>query len=164
MLPATLLEVGTTIESASGLGRYVLVFLLAMIPAIEPFIVIPIAIGLGLDPVGTGTAAFAGSVTAVAAIVYCQQRLAAWWSRRRDPDEDSSDRYGRARRVWRKYGMAGLAFAGPILAGIHLTALLAAVTGRDARVTVAWLSVGLLAWTVALVAGTTAGISVLGLA
>ncbi|SDR17709.1 small multi-drug export protein [Natronobacterium texcoconense] len=162
-LVLALVDVGTTLENATGFGRYLLVFLLAMIPAIEPFIVIPVAIGLGLDPILTGIAAFAGSVTAVAAIVVAHQHITAWWRRRTGADPtNSSDRYSRARRIWKRYGLPGLAFAGPILAGIHLTALLATAVGSNNRVTIAWLTVGLAAWTVALVAGTVGGLSLLG--
>ncbi|AEH37274.1 small multi-drug export protein [Halopiger xanaduensis] len=157
-------DVGTTLEEATGVWQYVLVFVLTMVPAIEPFLVIPAAIGLGLDPVLTGLAAFAGSVTVVSAIVLAQRRLVAWWARRFGGDPaDSSDRYERARRLWNRYGLAGLAFAGPILAGIHLTALLAATAGSNSRTAIAWLTVGLGAWTVALVAGSVAGFSVLGI-
>ena len=164
LLPA-LVDVGTTLEEATGVGRYALVFLLAMIPAIEPSVVIPIAIGLGLDPVATGVAAFAGSVAAVAAIVVFQQRLIDWWTCRRDGDDtDSSDRYGRIRRIWDRYGLVGLSFVGPILAGIHLTALLAVSVGRDTRVVLGWLTVGLGAWTAGLVVASTVGLSLLGLA
>ena len=163
-LAPALVDVGHTLEEATGVGRYLLVFVLAMVPAIEPFVVIPVAIGLGFDPVATGVAAFAGSVTAVGSITVAHERLSAWWARRRGGDElDSSDRYGRARRLWKRYGLVGLSFAGPILAGIHLTALLAVVVGEDVRLTVGWLAVGLATWTVGLVAASTVGFSLLGL-
>ncbi|WP_440766203.1 small multi-drug export protein [Natronorubrum sp. DTA7] len=165
MLAPALVDVGTTLEEGTGLGRYLLVFLLAMIPAIEPFVVIPVAIGLGLDPVATGLAAFAGSATAVGAIVVGHGRLVAWWARRTGTDlTDSSKHYGRARRLWKRYGLAGLALAGPILAGIHLTALLAVVTSDDTRAILGWLTVGLGIWTAALVVVSTVGVSLLGLA
>lgn len=156
----------SVLEETSGVWQYLLVFIFTMVPAIEPFIVIPVAIGLGLDPVVTGLVAFAGSVTIVSVIVLAQHRFLAWWSRRTDDDdaETSSGRYARARRIWDRYGLAGLAFAGPILAGIHLTAMLAVATGSSRRTTIGWLTVGLGAWTVALVVASVTGISLLGLA
>ncbi|MFC6907147.1 small multi-drug export protein [Halalkalicoccus tibetensis] len=152
------------LEETGGVFRYVLVFLLAMVPAVEPFVVIPVGIGLGLDPIATGFAAFAGSVTAVGLIVGFQHRLVGWWRQRSGNDgTHSSGRAGRARRVWERYGLVGFSFVGPILAGIHLAALIAiTVDGRPHRVVI-WLTVGLGAWTVALVAGSVAGLSVLGL-
>ncbi|ELY89485.1 hypothetical protein C483_13193 [Natrialba hulunbeirensis JCM 10989] len=186
------LDVGTTLEESTGIVRYLLVFVFAMVPAVEPFIVIPVAIGLGLDPLATGIAAFAGSVTAVSLIVVFQHRLRQWWARRRAHDGDgtagleyeaerdaassvesgepehnqhteSTGRYGRARRIWDRYGLPGLAVAGPILAGIHLTALLALVVDDRPRVVVAWLTVGLGVWTVGLVAASLLGFALLGL-
>lgn len=163
-LVSALFDASTALEDASGVGRYLLVFLLAMIPAIEPFIVIPAAIGLGLDPVLTGVAAFAGSLTAVGLIVVAHQGLTAWWARRTGADpRDSSARYDRLRRLWNRYGLPGISLAGPILAGIHLTALLAVAVGARTRLTVAWLAAGLGVWTVALVVGSVAGLSLLGL-
>ncbi|ELY59754.1 hypothetical protein C491_05281 [Natronococcus amylolyticus DSM 10524] len=159
-----LVDVGTELEDAGGLVRYALVFVLAMVPAVEPFAVIPVAIGLGLDPVATGVAAFAGSVTVVFLLVAFQDRLLALWRRHSGDDgSPSSGRAGRARRVWERYGLVAFAFVGPILAGIHLAALIAVtVDGRPRRVAV-WLTIGLGAWTVVLVAGSVAGLSALGL-
>ncbi|UWG49324.1 putative membrane protein (plasmid) [Halalkaliarchaeum sp. AArc-CO] len=158
------LNIGSHLEEATEFGGYILVFVFAMIPGIEPFIVIPVAIGLGLDPILTGFAAFAGSVAVVVAIVLVQKRLITWWRRRTGTDVSvSSKRYNRARRISRRYGLVGLALVGPIIAGIHLTALFAAVMGSDSRVTIGWLSLGLCIWTIGLVAGTVAGLSLLEL-
>lgn len=63
------IDIHALLADASGFWEFVVVFFLAMIPAIEPFIVIPVAIGLGLNPVLTGIAAFTGSFTAVTLIV-----------------------------------------------------------------------------------------------
>ncbi|OIB57830.1 small multi-drug export protein [Natrialba sp. SSL1] len=189
-------DVGTALEESAGIARYLLVFVFAMVPAVEPFIVIPAAIGLGLDPFATGIAAFAGSVTAVSLVVVFQYRLQRWWARRQAQGDDSAPgleydaecdavsrvesgvdsgepehsqrseptgRYGRARRIWDRYGLPGLAVAGPILAGIHLTALLALIVDDRPRVVVAWLTVGLGAWTVVLVATSVLGFALLGL-
>lgn len=160
----TLVDSASVLEETGGIFQYVLVFLLAMVPAIEPFVVIPVGIGLGLDPVATGLAAFAGSVTAVGVIVGFQHRLVNWWRQRSGNDETNpSGRAGRARRIWERYGLVGFSFIGPILAGIHLAALIAImIDGRPHRVVI-WLTVGLGAWTVALVIGSMAGLSVLGL-
>jgi len=76
--PLALVDIGTLLDGTSGFVAYPLVFLLAMVPLIEPFVVIPVAIGLGFDPVLTGIAAFAGSVTVVVAIVLAGHRLRAW--------------------------------------------------------------------------------------
>lgn len=157
-------DVHSILEEPTGIWEYIVVFVLAMVPAIEPFIIIPVAIGLGLNPVLTGTAALAGSVTVVCAIVFAHHRLAEWWSIRSDGDgQRSSGRFRRARRLWQRYGIIGLSLAGPPLAGIHLTALFAAITSRDIRLTTIWLTIGLTTWTVILTVASIAGFSVIGL-
>jgi len=88
-------DVGTLLDGAVGPLGYPLVFVLAMVPFIEPFVVIPVAIGLGFDPLLTSIAAFAGSVTAVVSIVAAQERLLAWWARWSAGD-DSVDKSGTA--------------------------------------------------------------------
>lgn len=168
-LTPALVDVGSTLEGTAGLGRYLLVYVLAMIPFIEPFVVIPTAIGLGLDPIVTGLAAFGGSMTAVTAIVFTHERVANWWAQRRGRGPgggaaDSNDRYDRAHRLWDRYGVVGLSLAGPLLAGLHLTALVGAVVGRDVRVLLGWLAIGLGAWTAATVAASLFGLSLLGVA
>lgn len=185
--PALLGDVSTLLDGAVGPLGYPLVFVLAMVPFIEPFVVIPVAIGLGFDPLLTGVAAFAGSVTAVVAIVAAQERLLAWWARRSAgddgaddsgtvaPDVDAADeasldvnvddaaddeasgRYARARRVGERYGLVGLALGGPPLVGLHLMAVVGAAIGPTRRVTVGWLTAGLAVWTVLLVVGSVAG-------
>lgn len=193
MPPLAIVDVGTLLEGTSGFLAYPLVFLLAMVPLIEPFVVIPVAIGLGFDPVLTGIAAFAGSVTVVLAIVLTHHRLRRWWTDRSaasgraasangpaedggrddsagDGDRDdsagddaaeagSNGRYDRAKRVGERYGLVGLALAGPPLAGLHLMAIVGAAIGPDDRTTLGWLTGGLAAWTIALVVGSVAGLS-----
>ncbi|MFP8951850.1 small multi-drug export protein [Natrialbaceae archaeon A-arb3/5] len=156
-------EVGTTLEEASGFFQYLLVFVFAAIPLVEILVVIPIAIGLGLDPVATGAAAFTGNVASVYAIVFAHHRLARWWrARRGKTDGESSDRYARARRVWDRYGLPGLSFGGPILTGVHIAAIAALVAGSRTRAVVGWMTISIGAWTVVLVAASAFGLSLLG--
>lgn len=161
---ASFLDVNAILRDAPELWGYVIVYFLAMVPAIEPFIVVPAAIGLGLDPLLTGIAAFAGSTSAMGAIVLSHERLAAWWTRRSDGDDPTqSGRYGRARRMWRRYGTIGLAFGGPPLAGIHLTALLAGIVGSDSRSAIVWLSAGIGTWIALLSIASIVGFSAIGI-
>lgn len=79
-----------------------------------------------------------------------------------DPDEDgSSGRYERARRVGERYGLVGLALAGPPLAGLHLMVVVGPAIGPDDRAAIGWLTAGLAVRTVLLVAGSVAGLSAL---
>ncbi|WP_049927524.1 small multi-drug export protein [Halopiger goleimassiliensis] len=157
------IDVGSLLEESGGLFQYALVFVLAAIPVVEILVVVPIAIGLGLDPVTTAVVAFVGNVASVYALVVVHQRLRAWWrSRRSDPDPDSSDRYARARRLWNAYGLPGLALGSPVLTGVHVATLVALLAGSPVRRTAAWMTVGIAVWTVLLTAGSVFGFSLLG--
>ncbi|APW99240.1 small multi-drug export protein [Halobiforma lacisalsi AJ5] len=163
-LTPLLVDVGSSLEEATGLVRYLLVFVFAAIPVIEILVVVPIAIGLGLDPVVTGVVAFAGNVLSVYALIVFYRRVAAWLRRRRGDRSEPSDRYARARRLWDRYGLPGLAVGGPVLAGVHVAALVALLSGSRSRLVAAWMTAGIFAWTIVLVAVSVYGFSVLGLA
>ncbi|MDQ2050567.1 small multi-drug export protein [Natronolimnohabitans sp. A-GB9] len=157
------LDVGSILEDAGGVLQYALVFVFAAIPIVEILVVVPIAIGLGLDPLVTGLVAFAGNVVSVYALIAAHQRLTTWWRRRRsDADTDSRDRYARARRLWERYGLPGLSFGAPVLTGVHIATLAALLAGSSARLTAGWMTVGIGVWTVLLVVASVFGVSLLG--
>ncbi|MEY7848737.1 small multi-drug export protein [Natrarchaeobius sp. A-rgal3] len=163
-LAPLLVEIGATIEETSGILQYALVFVLAAIPLLEVLVVVPIAIGLGLDPVATGVLAFAGNALSVCGLVVFHRRLSEWWHARRGTDgAEKRDRYARARRLWDRYGLPGLSIGGPILTGVHVAALVALFAGSRDRAVIGWMTVGIGAWTAILVAGSVFGFSVLGL-
>ncbi|SEH12344.1 Putative small multi-drug export protein [Natronorubrum sediminis] len=170
-----LIDVGSTLEDAGGFLQYLLVFVFAAIPVVEILVVIPVAIGVGLDPVLSGVFAFAGNVASIYVLIGFHKQLREWWHRRRGretrtrdelsepPDEESaSDRYARARGLWERYGLPGIAVGGPILTGVHIAALVALLAGGSNRLVAGWMTVGIAAWTVVLVAGSVYGFSLLG--
>lgn len=167
-----LVDVGGVLEDAGGLLQYVLVFVFAAIPVIEILVVVPIGIGLGLDPLATGIAAFAGNVGSVYVLVGFHERLSRWWADRQSGDgtdsgemaaSDSGDRYARARRLWERYGLPGLAIGGPVLTGVHIAAIVALVAGSSTRAVAGWMTVSIGLWTVVLVVGSVFGVSLLGI-
>lgn len=154
-----------TLAAASGPLAYALVFVLAAIPWLEILLVIPPAIALGLDPVAVGFLAFLGNVLPIYGIVVFYRRLSAWLRRRRGGENDGTEskRYRRARRVWNRYGIAGLSLSAPIVTGVHLAAVIALGLRTPGRTVAGWMTVSIALWTVVLVAATVAGLSVLGL-
>ncbi|ELY95320.1 hypothetical protein C482_16803 [Natrialba chahannaoensis JCM 10990] len=166
-LTPLLVDIGTTLEDATGFVQYLLVFIFAAIPVFEILVVIPIAIGLGLDPVLTGVIAFAGNVLSVYALILFHGRLSDWWAgwRGNDDGEESepTDRYARARTLWDRYGLPGISFGGPILTGVHIAAIVALFAGSRDRLVAGWMTVGIAIWTVILTAASVFGLSLLGL-
>lgn len=162
-----LVEVTDTMAEAGGVIQYLLVFAFAAFPWVEIAIVIPIAIGLDLDPVLVGVVAFAGNVGSVYVLLAFHQRIARWRARRQDEPDDatvepSNRRTLWAKRLWDRYGLPGIALAAPALTGVHLAALIALAAGSRRRAVAGWMTVGIAAWTVALVAGSMLGLSLLG--
>ncbi|ADD06542.1 uncharacterized protein Nmag_2990 [Natrialba magadii ATCC 43099] len=166
-LTPLLVDVGTTLEDATGFVQYLLVFVFAAIPVVEILVVIPIAIGLGFDPILTGVVAFAGNILSVYALILFHGRLSTWWSNwrgRKNDESEPSDRYARARTLWDKYGLPGISFGGPILTGVHIAALVALLAGSRDRLVAGWMTVGIAIWTVILTAASAFGVSLLGIA
>lgn len=160
-----LVDVGTALEEATGIVQYALVFLFAAIPVIEILVVVPVAVGLGLNPVTTAIVAFAGNVGSVYALILSYRRLLEWWNDRRDEpfEESRSDRYARARRLWDRYGLPGVSLAGPVMAGVHVAALVALLAGSRSRLVAGWMTAGIAVWTVVLTVASVAGFSALGI-
>jgi len=156
--------VGGLIENVSGSWRYALVFVLAATPWIEVVLVIPAAIALDLNPVVVAIVAFLGNAVAVYVIVLFYRRIRGWWRARRSKaeSEDESKRSRRARRLWDRYGMAGLALASPLLTGIHLATFLGLALGASDRSAAGWMTVSLVLWTVVLTVASVWGLSFLG--
>lgn len=157
-------DVSAVLAESTGLLQYGLVFLFAAIPWVEILVVIPIAIGVGLNPVLTGVVAFAGNAGSVYLLVVFHRRVSRWWESRQDDESSETKRHEWAMTVWDRYGLPGLALAAPVLTGVHIAALLALVAGSSGRDVAVWMSVGIAAWTVALVVGSVLGLSFLEIA
>lgn len=140
------------VETGGPLG-YALVFLFAAIPWFEIFLVIPVGIGLGMNAVAVAVFAFLGNALSVYAVLVFHDRVRAWWMRRRATEAKPRERArGRARAIWDRYGLAGLALCSPMVTGVHLAALIALATGSKKRAVGAWLTASIALWTVILTA------------
>lgn len=139
------------VETGGPLG-YALVFLFAAIPWFEVLLVIPVGIGLGMNAVGVGVFAFLGNTLSVYAVLVFHDRARTWWEKHREKEAKPRSR-GRARAIWDRYGLAGLAFASPLVTGVHLAALIALATGSGKRAVGAWLTASIALWTVVLTVG-----------
>ncbi|MFC6904748.1 small multi-drug export protein [Halalkalicoccus tibetensis] len=133
--------------------RYALVFLFAAIPWFEIFLVIPVGIGLGMNAVAVAALAFLGNALSVYAVLVFHDRTRSWLARRRRREATPGIRSrGRARDVWDRYGLAGLALSAPLITGVHLAALIALTAGSGKRAVGTWLTASIALWTVVLTA------------
>ena len=146
------------LADADGLGGYGLIFLLAAIPLLEILVVIPIGVGLGFQPVAVGIAAFLGNLLPIYGIIAAHERIEGYLERRQNESEPSKRRQ-RAKRLWNRYGLPGLAVASPISTGVHLAAVFALGLGSSRRSTAVWMTASIAAWTVVITAGSVFALS-----
>lgn len=132
--------------------QYSLVFIAAAAPWLEIVVVIPVAIGAGLEPLPVMVVSFVGNALPVLGII----SLFDWWEQRRGPVRRHWQ--GRAMRVWTRWGMPGLALASPALTGIHLATIMALALRADRRATALWMILSLALWTIGTGLATVLGI------
>lgn len=144
---------------------YLTVFALAATPWVEILVVIPFGIGIGLNPIAVALFSFAGNAVPIYLIVVGFEWLNAWWARRRgkflvNPGDESwqSGRRARAMDVLRRYGIPGLALAGPILIGAHLAAVITLLVGAPRGRIIGWMTTSLVVWTVVITVASYFGI------
>ncbi len=146
------------LTDADGLGRYGLIFLLAAVPLLEILVVIPLGVSLGSQPVAVAVAAFLGNVLPIYGIIAAHERVETFLEERRDGSEPSKRRQ-RAKQLWNKYGLPGLAAASPISTGVHLAAVFALGLGSSRRATALWMTASIASWTVVITLGSVVALS-----
>ncbi|MFD1030432.1 small multi-drug export protein [Metaplanococcus flavidus] len=130
--------------------EYILVFLGAAIPWFEIALVIPLGIVWGLSPFWVMLVAFVGNMVTVLALIIGFDRFKIWYNKRQEakgkPENKKSER---AKRIWNKYGLPGLAMLGPILIGTHIAAFIGMTLGATKKTTTVWLTISIAVWTLA---------------
>lgn len=128
--------------------EYFLVFLGAAIPWLEIALVIPVGIVAGLSPFWVMVLAFTGNLLTVIFVIIGFDKIQVWWLRRQEEKgKSSSKRSERAKKIWSKYGLPGLALLGPILIGTHIAAFIGMTLGADKKWTTLWLTISIALWT-----------------
>lgn len=144
---------------------YLVVLVAAATPWLEVLIVVPAGIVAGLSPVATAVVGAVGNVATLVPLVLGGDRVRRWWRHRRDGEDSGPSRSirrgARARRLFDRYGLPGLAALGPLLTGIHLAAIVALAAGADRRRSLAWLAGGVIVWSALAAAATVLGVEAL---
>ena len=128
---------------------YVLVFILAALPFFEVVGVVPLGILSGLHPVTTAVIGFVGNFLTVLLLIVFVDRFKAWWLKRKEEkhDEKGEKKQLKARKVWERYGLPGLALIGPFIIGSHLAAFMCMSFGTKRKQDTVWMTVSLIMWT-----------------
>jgi len=143
---------------------YVLVFILAALPFFEGFVVIPIATLAGLEVVPVFLLGFFGNILTVFLLIKFVDQFQNWRRKRKNSDEmKETKRTKRAFKLWKRYGLPGLALFGPLLVGSHLTALASMSFGGAKKSTFFWVSASIIIWSIVFTILLYFGIDFLGL-
>lgn len=132
------------------LVTYTIIFLLAAIPFLEIAMIIPLAIIGGVPAVPTMIVAFFGNLLTIVLLIVFLDKIREWRRKRKKEEQTDSKRHKRAKSLWDKYGLPGLAFIGPFFVGSHLSALLAISFGAERTKTLYLMTASLLSWTIVL--------------
>ena len=128
--------------------EYFLVFLGAAIPWLEIALVIPLGIVSGLSPFWVMVLAFVGNMLTVFILIVGFDKIKIWLMKRQAAKgKTPSKRSDRAKKIWSKYGLPGLALLGPILIGTHIAAFIGMTLGADKKWTTLLLTVSIAIWT-----------------
>lgn len=128
--------------------EYFLVFLGAAIPWFEIALVIPLGIVWGLSPFWVMLLAFVGNMVTVLALIIGFDRFKDWYIKRQEAKEKTENKKNeRAKRIWNKFGLPGLALLGPILIGTHIAAFIGMTLGATKKNTTIWLAISIGLWT-----------------
>ncbi|MGI6127650.1 MAG: small multi-drug export protein [Planifilum sp.] len=148
-------ELRVFIESFEA-GAYISLFLLAAVPWIEVG-VIPIGILMGLNPVSVAVLGFLGNWITVILVILLFDRWNQWRKRRKPSRageaEATSKRKQRARRLWERFGLPGLALLSPLATGTHLAAAVAMAFRTSKGKVTLWMTVSIFLWTTLLAVG-----------
>jgi hypothetical protein len=112
--------------------------------AVELWVAIPAGLALNLHPVLTAVTAALGAIAGVALILALGEGARAWIARRRgkrDAGEPST-----IRRIWVRYGVAGVGLLSPLLIGAPLGTTLGVAFGAPGRRLLLWMSLGIVLW------------------
>lgn len=149
----------TLFRDAGTALQYTLVFVVAAVPWLELWTVIPLGIAVGMHPVGVAVFGFLGNLLSIYAVILLFARIKHWVDARRPPTEDaSSKRRQRAKRLVDQYGVPGVAVGSPFLFGVHIAAFLVIALGASKRVATVWMTVSVVFWTIALTVGSYYGV------
>ena len=128
---------------------YIIVFLLAAIPFFEIVGVIPIGVVAGLHAVPVTVLAFIGNMLTIMIVILLMDKIQGWLEKRIEKDpEKSKTREQRAVRVWKRYGLPGLALLSPVLIGSHLGAILAMGFGGTRKQITVWMTASIFFWAI----------------
>ena len=126
--------------------------------ALDVWVGIFTGVALGLHPILSGVVGIASAVVGVTLVVVAGGRLQGRIYR----SPRLARRRERIERVWKRYGLPGLALQAPLLTGPLLATILALGLGAPPRPLLAWMIASIVLWGVVLTGAAAFGLSLFG--
>ena len=126
--------------------------------ALDVWVGIITGVALGLSPALSGAVSIVSALAGVTLVVAAGGRLQQLIYRSRH----LAKRRERVERVWKRYGIPGLALQAPLLTGPILATLLALTLGAPPRPLLLWMLASVVLWGVVLTGGVALGFSIFG--
>ena len=114
----------------------------AALGAVDLWIGIPAGLVAGLPPVVAGAAATVGGVVGVLLVSRAGEWLRRWVYSR----PWLGSRRNRIERVWKRFGVIGVALQAPVLTGAPLATVLALALGAPTRPLLLWMISSVILW------------------
>jgi putative small multi-drug export protein len=126
--------------------------------ALDVWVGIITGVAVGLSPALSGAVSITSALAGVTLVVAVGGRLQQLIYRSRQ----LAKRRERVERVWKRYGIPGLALQAPLLTGPLLATLLALSLGAPPRPLLLWMLASVVFWGVVLTGGVALGFSMFG--
>ena len=126
--------------------------------ALDVWVGIFTGVALGLHPILSGVVSIASAVVGVTLVVVAGGRLQGRIYR----SPRLARRRERIERVWKRYGLPGLALQAPLLTGPLLATVLALGLGAPPRPLLAWMIASIVLWGTVLTGAAAFGLSLFG--
>lgn len=110
--------------------------------------IVPVAIIGGIPAIPVIIIAFSGNLLTIILLIAFVDSFRNWRKNKKSNNEKSEAKNKRAKNIWGKYGLPGLAFIGPFFVGSHLTALLAISFGGTRTKTLALMTASIAFWAI----------------
>ena len=127
--------------------------------ALDVWVGIITGLALGLSPALSGAVSIASALVGVTLVVAVGGRLQHLIYRSRT----FAKRRERIERVWKRYGIPGVALQAPLLTGPLLATLLALALGAPPRSLLLWMLASVVLWGLVLTGAAALGFSIFGL-
>lgn len=148
------------VQQAEGIWQYVVLFLVAILPFLDVFYIIPVGVALGMSPIAVGIIAFLGNFLMVIVFAMFFRQIAAWRNNRRIKKGKTgpTKRETKAKHIWEKYGLPTFAIVSPSILGTDIAALMALVFGSSKARVVTLMGISLVIWSVVMTVGSVYGL------